>query len=68
MKRNRIFIWDNRVYEADSLKNKKVKESLEHVEFKLLMKMQEEIIRRQTNLRSEVKLLLYMFEYASYNQ
>lgn len=52
-------IWDNRIMR---LREKKVKESLERVEFELLMKTQEKMTRRQTNLRSKVKLLLYMLE------
>lgn len=52
-------IWDNRIMR---LQEKKVKESLERVEFELLMKTQEKMTRRQTNLRSKVKLLLYMLE------
>lgn len=58
-------IWDNRIMR---LREKKVKESLERVEFELLMKTQEKMTRRQTNLRSKVKLLLYMLEWASYTQ
>lgn len=58
-------IWDNRIMR---LQEKNAKESLERVEFELLMKTQEKMTRRQTNLRSKVKLLLYMLEWASYTQ